>query len=66
MRLQSPARGLTLADALHQVERVEQGRGHGAVDPAFPLPQALQHQDAGGEIDAIGGQRQRLGEAAAA
>jgi hypothetical protein len=61
------ALGLPLADAVHQVEGVEQGRGHrhGAVDAALPLLQALDHQHAGGEVDAIGGQRQRLGEAAA-
>jgi hypothetical protein len=61
------ALGLPLADAVHQVEGVEQGRGHrhGAVDAALPLLQALDHQHAGGEVDAIGGERQRLGEAAA-
>jgi len=56
-----------LADAVHQVERVEQGRGDGdgAVDPAFPLLQALENQGASGEVDAIGGEGEGLGEAAA-
>jgi hypothetical protein len=58
---------LAFADAVHEVEGVEQSRGdgHGAVDAALPLLQALDHQHAGAEVDAIGSQRQRLGQAAA-
>jgi hypothetical protein len=56
-----------LADAVHQVERVEQGRGdrHGAVDPRLALLQGLEHQHAGGEVHAVGGECQCLGQAAA-
>ena len=60
------APGLQLADAVHHVERFEQGRGHGhgAIDAGAALLQALEHQHAGGEIDAIGGEREGLGEPA--
>ncbi len=58
---------LQLANAVHQVERVEQGRGdgHGAVDPRLALLQRREHQHAGGEVHAIDGERQRLRQAAA-
>jgi hypothetical protein len=51
---------LELADAGHEVERVEQGRrdGHGAVDPRLALLRGLEHQRAGGEVHAVGGERQ--------
>jgi hypothetical protein len=49
-------------DAVHEVKRVELGRyGYGAIDPALALFQGLEHQHAGGEIRAIGGECQRLG-----
>ena len=61
------AAGLVLADAVHQVERVEQGRGdgHGAIDAGPALLQALDHQHAGGEVHAIGGEGEGLGQPAA-
>ena len=51
---------------MHQVERIEQGRGdrHGAVVAVLGLFQGGEHQHAGGEVDAIDSRR-RLGEAAA-
>jgi hypothetical protein len=44
--------GLPLANAVHQVERLQQGRGNGdgAEDPAAAFLQALDHQHAGGEV----------------
>ena len=47
---------------MHQVERLQQrGRHrHGAVDAAAALLQALEHELARGEVDAIDGQRQGL------
>ena len=61
------AAGLVFADAVHQVEGVEQGGGNGdgAVDAALAFFQALEDEHAGGEVDAIGGEGQRLGETAA-
>jgi hypothetical protein len=58
---------LPLADAMHSVEGVEQGRGdgHGTIDAGAALFQALDHQHAGGEIHAIGGEGECFGEAAA-
>jgi hypothetical protein len=58
---------LELADAVHQVERVEQGRrdGHSAVDPRLALLQGLEHKHAGGEVDTVGGERECFGQAAA-
>jgi hypothetical protein len=43
------------AEAVRQVECVEQGRGnrHGAIDPGAALLQALDHQHAGVEVDTI-------------
>jgi hypothetical protein len=59
---------LKLPDAVYQVERVEQGRGdgHAAKNPRAAFFQAFEHQHPGGEVDPVGGQRQRLGEPAAA
>ncbi len=61
------AAALQFADAMHHVERMEQGRGHrdGAVDPTAALLQAFDHQHAGLEVNPIGGERQRLGQPAA-
>ena len=58
---------LQFADAVHEIERVEQGRGdgHGAVDPRLALLQGLEHQHAGGEVDTIGRERECFGQAAA-
>ena len=58
---------LQFADAVHEIERVEQGRGdgHGAVDPRPALLQGLEHQNPGGEVDTIGRERECFGEAAA-
>ncbi len=52
------AAALQFADAMHHVERMEQGRGHrdGAVDPTAALLQALDHQHAGLEVNPIGGE----------
>ena len=52
---------------MHQVERVEQlGRDrHGAEDARAPLLQALEHDDAARQVDALGGQPEGLGDAAA-
>jgi hypothetical protein len=53
---------LQLADAVHQVERGEQGRGHrhGPENSGAALLQAFDHQHAGGEVDTIGGEGQCL------
>jgi len=61
------AAGLALADAMHQVERVEQSRGdgYGTIDAGPALFQALDHQHAGGEVHAIDGEGESLGEPAA-
>lgn len=64
MRLQGQSRAsprprrLGLADAVHQVEGVEQGgrHGHGLEDAATALLEGAEHQDAAGEVDAVGGQ----------
>jgi hypothetical protein len=58
---------LVFADAMHEIERFEQsrGNGHGAIDAGAALLEALEDQGAGGEIDPIGGERQRLGQPAA-
>ena len=49
---------LQLAEAMHQVERVEQGRwdGYGTIDAGPALLEALDHQHAGGEVHAFGGE----------
>src|SRR4051794_36702603 len=62
IRLQSQT-----ADPVYEVERVQQGRGrgHAAVDPGPALLEALEGEHAGREVDPVGGERQRLGEAAA-
>lgn len=59
--------GLPLADAVHQVEGLEEsGRHrHGAEDARAALLQAGEDQHAGGEVDPVDGERQRLGEPAA-
>jgi len=51
---------------MHHVERAEQGRRHrhGPEHAGAALLQALYGQHAGGQVDAIGGQRQRLGQPA--
>jgi hypothetical protein len=53
---------------MHQIEGLEQGRGHGhaPVDARAAFLQALKHQHAGGEVDAVHRQRQRLGQPTAA
>ena len=55
------------ADAVDEVEGAEQGRGDGdgAVDAALAFFQALEDEHAGGEVDAVDGEGQGLGEAAA-
>ena len=52
---------------MHQVECVEEGRGDrdAAIDPVPALLEALEGEHAGGEVDPVGGERQRLGKAAA-
>ena len=68
MPLPFPASALLLANAVHQVERVEQGwrHRHGAVDAAAAFLEALEQQQSTGQVDAVGGEGQGLGEAAAA
>jgi hypothetical protein len=53
---------------VHQVERVEQRwrHRHGAMDAAAAFLEALEQQQATGQVDAVGSERQGLGEAAAA
>jgi hypothetical protein len=65
LALAAPA--LQLADAVHHVERFEQGgrHWHGAIDTGAALLQAFDHQHAGGQIDAIDGQRQGFRQTAA-
>jgi hypothetical protein len=52
---------------VHRVERVEQGRGdgHGTIDPRLALLQGLEHQHAGGEVHAVGGECECFGQSAA-
>ena len=59
--------GLQLAHPVHHVEGVQQGRrdGHAAVDARPSLLEALEREHAGGEVHPIGGEGERLGQAAA-
>ena len=58
------ALALQLADAVDHVERLEEGRGdgHGAVDAGAAFLEALEDKDASGQIDAIGGEGEGLGQ----
>jgi len=58
---------LHFTNAMHQVKRLKEGRGDGdgAMDTGAALLKALEDEDAGSEIDAIGGEGQGLREAAA-
>ena len=38
------------------------GHGHTPKNPAGALFEAFDHQHAGGEVDPVGGERQRLGQ----
>jgi hypothetical protein len=38
------------------------GDGDGAIDPRLALLQGLEHQRAGGEVHAVGGERERFGQ----
>jgi hypothetical protein len=53
---------LQLADAVHEVERLKQHRRHrhSAIDATTAFLEAFEYQHAGGEVDAIDGQRQRF------
>ena len=54
---------LQFVDAVDHVDGLEVGRrdGHGAVDAGAASLEALEDDDAGGQIDAIGGEGEGLG-----
>lgn len=58
---------LHFTNAMHQVKGLKEGRGDGdgAMDTGAALLKSLEDEDAGSEIDAIGGEGQGLREAAA-
>ncbi len=63
------AAGLRLTNAMHHVQRTEEAREHrhGAVNTVryrAAFFEALEHEDAGSQVNAISGERQRLGVAA--
>lgn len=61
----TPALGL--ADAMHQVQGLEQGGGHrhGAIDPVLALLERGEHQHAAGQVHPVRRQGEGLGQAAA-
>ena len=56
---------LRIADAVHEIKELEQRvwNGRGSIDPGPALFQGLEDDDAVFEINAIGGERERLEDA---
>ena len=63
----TPPPALRLTDAMHQIQGLEEGRGHrhGAIDPVLALLERGEHQYAAGEVHPVRCQSEGLGQAAA-